>query len=47
MIDLEIDSNDAAEEFLRAMQRVWGGPGKSVMTNPSGRVADVVEIKEL
>ena len=46
MIDLEFDSNDVAEAFLRTMQRIWGGPGKSVMLNPSGRVADVVEVKE-
>jgi hypothetical protein len=29
------------------MQRIWGGPGKAIMQNPSGRIADVVEVKEL
>ena len=47
MIDLEFDSVEMAETFLRTMQRIWGGPGKAVMLNPSGRIADVVEVKEL
>jgi hypothetical protein len=45
--DLEFDSIGEAEAFLRTMQRVWGGPGKAIMQNPSGRVADIVEVKEL
>ena len=47
LIDLEFDHLDEAEAFLRKMQGIWGGPGKAVMQNPSGRVADVVEAKEL
>jgi hypothetical protein len=47
MIDLEFDSVVEAEAFLQTMQRIWGGPGKAVMQNPTGRIADVVEIKEL
>ena len=47
MIDLEFGSTGEAETFLRTMQRIWGGPGKAVMQNPSGRIADVVEVKEL
>ena len=47
MIDLEFDSINEAEVFLRTMQRIWGGPGKAVMQNSSGRVVDVVEAKEL
>jgi ABC-type uncharacterized transport system YnjBCD ATPase subunit len=47
MIDLEFDNIDAAEAFLRTMQRIWGGQGKAVMLNPSGRIAEVVEVKEL
>ena len=47
MIDLEFDDIVAAETFLRSMERIWGGPGKAVMQNPSGRIADVVETKEL
>ena len=41
------DSVEMAETFLRTMQRIWGGPGKAVMLNPSGRIADIVETKEL
>ena len=47
MIDLEFDSIDEAEAFLRTMQRIWGGPGKAVMQNPRAHVADIVEVKEL
>lgn len=47
MIDLEFDSIGEAEAFLVTMQRIWGGPGKAIMQNPSGRVADIVEVKEL
>jgi hypothetical protein len=47
MIDLEFDSIGEAEAFLRTMQRIWSGPGKAIMQNPSGRVADIVEVKEL
>jgi hypothetical protein len=47
MIDLEFDGIGEAEAFLRTMQQIWGGPGKAVMQNPRGRVADVVEVKEL
>jgi hypothetical protein len=43
MIDLEVDSLGEAEAFLRTVQQIWGGPGKAVMQNPSGRIADVVE----
>jgi hypothetical protein len=49
LIDLEFDSINEVEAFLRTMtmQRIWGGPGKAVMQNASGRDADVVEAKEL
>jgi hypothetical protein len=47
LIDLEFDSLKEAEAFLQTMQRIWGGPGKAVMQNPSGRVVDVVEAREL
>ena len=47
MIDLEFDSTGEAEAFLRTMQQIWSGPGKAVMQNPRGRVADLVEAKEL
>jgi len=47
MIDLEFDSNDEAEAFLRTMEGIWSGPGKAVMQNPRARVADRVELNEL
>jgi len=47
MIDLEFDTLEKAEAFLGTMQRIWGGAGKAVMVNPSGRIADVVESREL
>jgi hypothetical protein len=47
LIDLEFDTVGEATAFLRTMQRIWSGPGKAVMQNPSGRVADLVEDKAL
>ena len=47
MIDLEFDTLGEAEGFLRTMQQIWGGPGRAIMQNPSGRIADIVEVKEL
>ena len=47
LIDLEFDHLKDAEAFLQAMQRIWGGPGKAVMQNPSGRIVEVVEAGEL
>jgi hypothetical protein len=31
--------------FLRTMRQIWSGPGKAVMQSPSGRIADIVEVK--
>ena len=47
LIDLEFDHLKDAEAFLQTMQRIWGGPGKAVMQNPSGRIVEVVEAGEL
>lgn len=47
LIDLEFDSNEDAEAFLRTMEQIWDGPGKAVMQNPRARVADLVEANEL
>ena len=47
LIDLEFDHLKDAEAFLQTMQRIWGGPGKAVMQNPSGRIVEVVETGEL
>ena len=47
MIDLEFDSQEEAEAFLRTMEQIWGGPGKAVMRNPRARVAELVERKDI
>lgn len=47
MIDLEFDSTPEAEAFVETMQRIWTGPGKAVMQNPTARIADLIEAKEL
>ena len=47
LIDVEFDGLGEAEAFMLAMQRIWAGPGKAVMQNPSARIADRVEFKEL
>jgi len=47
MIDLEFDGDEEAEAFLRVMERIWSGPGRTVMLGPRARVATLVEAKEL
>ncbi|MFS8086795.1 MAG: hypothetical protein ACMG6H_14270 [Acidobacteriota bacterium] len=47
MIDLEFDTIDEAQAFLERMQQIWSGPAKSVMRNPSARIAERVEQKEV
>ena len=47
LIDLEFDSINEAEAFLRTMQRIWGGPGKAVMQNPNARIVDLAERKDV
>lgn len=47
MIDLEFDSTQKAEEFLRTMERLWIGAGKAVMQNPRSRIATRVEAIDL
>ncbi len=47
MIDLEFDSTLEAAAFVAIMQTIWGGPGKAVMQNPTARIVDVVEAREL
>ena len=47
MIDLEFDTVGEAQAFLVTMQRIWEGPGKAVMQNPRGHIADVVEAQDL
>lgn len=46
-IDLEFDTIEKAEAFLRTMERIWSGPGKAVMQNPRTQVAELVESREV
>ena len=47
MIDLEFDTDEEAEAFLRTMEKIWDGPAKAIMQDPRARVADIVEANEL
>ena len=47
MIDLDFDSTPEAEAFVETMKRIWGGPGKAVMQNPTARIVEVIETTEL
>ncbi len=47
MIDLAFDTVEEAEAFLTSMKAIWSGPGKSVVQSPSGRIADLVEVREI
>ena len=47
LIDLDFESLDEAEAFLRTMEQIWGGPAKAVMTNPRSRVLERVEERRL
>jgi hypothetical protein len=46
-IDLVFDTIEAAEAFLRKMERIWDGPGGAVMNGPRTRILDLVESAEL
>jgi hypothetical protein len=45
LIDLEFDTADEAETFAAALRDVWGRV--DVMRDPTARVAEVVESKDL
>lgn len=47
MIDLEFEGSGEAEAFLLQMRQIWNGPGKAVVQNPTARIVDVVEMKEV
>ena len=44
---LASDSTPEAEAFVKKMETIWGGTGKGVMRNPTARIAEIVEAKEL
>ena len=37
MIDLEFDTLDRAEAFVRTMERLWSGPGRAVTVSQNAR----------
>jgi len=45
MIDLEFDTLPEANALLERLQRLWAGPGGSVMRNPEAWILDHVESK--
>ncbi|MGE5175906.1 MAG: hypothetical protein ACM3JJ_05960 [Hyphomicrobiales bacterium] len=47
MIDLELDTMEEATAFLRTMERIWTGPGASVMRSPRARIVELVESVEV
>jgi hypothetical protein len=47
MIDLELDSLDAANSLLVRLRQLWSGPGGAVMRNPEAWVLDHVETQSL
>jgi hypothetical protein len=46
-IDLDFEDVESAEAFLRRMQALWEGPGKTVMQGPRARVLEHVQAEEL
>ncbi|HET7250152.1 MAG TPA: hypothetical protein VFI79_09925 [Gemmatimonadales bacterium] len=43
MVDLEFATSGQAEAFVRRMESIWAGPGRSVMQGPRARIAERVE----
>jgi hypothetical protein len=47
MIDLELETLDAANALLARLRQLWSGPGGAVTRNPEAWVLDHVETKTL
>jgi hypothetical protein len=47
MVDLEFADLASAEAFVSKMEKIWGGPGKAVMHDPSARITECVEAKSV
>ncbi len=47
MIDLDFDSQSEAEGLLEKMNRIWAGPGQSIMQDPRAQIAETVEMVEV
>jgi len=46
IIDLDFDTNDAAQAFVATMRSIWQKVEGTVMTNPRVRVVECVESPE-
>ena len=46
MIDLDFDTPSQAEALLGAMQRVWAGPARTMISGPQARITEAVELKQ-
>ena len=47
IIDLDVDTNDAAQTFVTTMRSIWQKVEGTVMTNPRVRVVECVESHEI
>ena len=47
MIDLEFDTIDQAQAFVRKMEGIWNGPGRAVMQGPRSRIVERAAREEL
>jgi hypothetical protein len=47
MIDLDFDTVEEAGAFHAKMKKIWNGPGRSLVQGPSGRIAELVEVREI
>ena len=47
MIDLEFDTKEQAEALLAGLRKVWSRVEGQVMRDPTARIAEVEEAKEL
>jgi len=45
-VDLEFDTLAAAEAFLKVLRGVWGRVTGTLIDAPSGRLLEMVEVKE-
>lgn len=45
-IDLDLDTQEAADQFVTKMRTIWQGAGTAVMMNPRGRILASVEHHE-
>jgi hypothetical protein len=47
IVDLELETVEAAERLLEKLRRLWAGPGGAVMRSPEAQVIEIVDSKSL